>query len=240
MSHVSALLLQHYAGHIYRYLHVPLYGTYIQAYLPKGQGGRLLARMQVMRYAGMCVSSFLVAFLGTDKRQVAALMHAALALLSCSVTTIIIFAMIRVRAAQAFNGRAVLDVDIFGFEFISSATFRWGSRALTGQDCDDLLDEPDDGADRDLRTGLPQLLRDRELEPIMEESAEGGSLTPMDGPQQSGEGAGLLGWVQGSLGRGMCLRARDAAYSIYCTPSGVQLAPMPEGKHSGPGKAQAA
>ena len=102
-----------------------------------------------------------------------------------------------------------------------------GSRALTGQDCEDLLDEPDDGADRDLRTGLRQLLRDRELESVMEESAEGGSLTPMDGTQQSGEGAGLLGRGQGSQGRGMCLRARDAAYSIHCTPSGVQLAPMP-------------
>jgi len=143
--------------------------------------------MQVMRYAGMCVSSFLVAFLGTDKRQVAALMHAALALLSCSVTIIIICAVIRVRAAQAFNGRAVLDVDIFGFEFISSATFRWGSRALAGQDCEDLLDEPDDGADSDLRTGLRQLLRDRELESIMEESAEGGSLTPDGGRGVTGE-----------------------------------------------------
>ena len=42
---------------------------YIQAYLPKGQGGRLLARMQAIRYAGVCVSSFLVTFLGNDKRQ---------------------------------------------------------------------------------------------------------------------------------------------------------------------------
>ena len=180
--------------------HVP-YGTYIQAYLPKGQGGRLLARMQVMRYAGMCVSSFLVAFLGTDKRQVAALMHAALALLSCSVTIIIIFAVIRVRAAQAFNGRAVLDVDIFGFEFISSATFRWGSRALAGQDCEDLLDEPDDdGADRDLRTGLRQLLRDRELESIMEESAEGARVTDADGRNAAEWGRG--GLLLGPRGRG--------------------------------------
>ena len=66
-----------------------------------------------------------------DKRQVAALMHATLGLPSCSVTIIIIFAMIRVRAAQAFNGRAVLDVDIFGFESTSSATFQWAFRAAS-------------------------------------------------------------------------------------------------------------
>ena len=68
---VYALVLQHHAGsttcstcvNLYRHL------WYIQAYLPKGQGGRLLARMQAIRYAGVCVSSFLVTFLGNDKRQ---------------------------------------------------------------------------------------------------------------------------------------------------------------------------
>ena len=121
------------SGVHYLYLHVYLYRhlSYIQAYLPKGQGGRLLARMQAIRYAGVCVSSFLVTFLGNDQRQVAALMHATLGLLACSVTIIIVFVVIRVRAAQAFNGRAVLDVDIFGFEYTSAATFRWASRAAS-------------------------------------------------------------------------------------------------------------
>ena len=111
----------------------PTYGTYhIQAYLvPKGQEGKVLARMQALRYAGMCVSSFLVTFLGNDKRQADALLHGTLVLLFCSVTTIIIFAMLRVRAAQALIESAVVDVNIFGFESIASATFKWASRAVS-------------------------------------------------------------------------------------------------------------
>ena len=95
-----------------------------------------------------------------------------------------------------------------------------GSRALTGQDCEDLLDEPDDGADRDLRTGLRQLLRDRELESVMEESAEGGSLTPMDGTQQSGEGAGY--WDGGRGHRG------EACAYGHATPPTAYIAPPRE------------
>jgi len=108
----------------------PPHAFFIQAYFPKGQEGKVLARMQALRYAGMCVSSFLVTFLGNDKRQADALLHATLVLLFCSVTTIIIFAMIRVRAAQALVESAVLDVDIFSFESLASSTLKWASRAV--------------------------------------------------------------------------------------------------------------
>ena len=85
--------------------------------------------MQALRYAGMSVSSFLVTFLGNDKRQADALLYATLVLLFCSVTTIIIYAMIRVRTAQELFECAVLDVNIFSFESIASSMFKWASRA---------------------------------------------------------------------------------------------------------------
>ena len=95
----------------------PPHAFFIQAYFPKGQEGKVLARMQALRYAGMCVSSFLVTFLGNDKRQADALLHTTLVLLFCSVTTIIIFAMIRVRAAH----RRSLKVPFWTWTFLASS-----------------------------------------------------------------------------------------------------------------------
>lgn len=82
-----------------------------------------------MRYAGMCASSFLVTRFGTDSTQAPALLYATLGLLLASVATIVIFTVVRVRAAQKFSAKRWNEIDIFGFESTSSGAFKWAGRA---------------------------------------------------------------------------------------------------------------